>query len=188
MLVSLRRRLFAPGLAARFRRHQKGVAAIEFAGILPLMLLMYIGTVEVGQAVAVNRRVTLVSRTLSDLVAQTTTMNTTDMNNVFVAANTVLYPFSTSNAKMVVTSVKRIGANDFRVVWSRASGTGAVARTANTNVTLPTNLLVNNGDTVIMSEVAYNYTTVTQFFFKTGFTLNEITYMTPRQVTEIPFT
>jgi Flp pilus assembly protein TadG len=38
--------------------------------IVPMMLVMLFGTIEVSSGVAVNRKVTLVARTLSDLTSQ----------------------------------------------------------------------------------------------------------------------
>jgi Flp pilus assembly protein TadG len=175
-------------LAARFARARDGVAVVEFAAILPLMLLMYIGTIEIGQAVAVNRKVTQLSRTISDLVAQSTSnMTTTEMDNVWAAADSVLYPWKKANTKMVVTSIRRINATTNQVIWSKASGTGAVARTVGSNITLPTGLLVNDNDTVIMGEVTYNYQPVVGYFVKSAFNIAETTYMTPRAMQEILF-
>ena len=49
---------------------RRGVAAIEFAMIVPLMLVLFFGTVEFSSGVAVDRKVTLMARTLSDLTSQ----------------------------------------------------------------------------------------------------------------------
>ena len=38
--------------------------------IVPLMLVMFFGTVEFSSGVAVDRKVTLMARTLSDLTSQ----------------------------------------------------------------------------------------------------------------------
>ena len=46
------------------------IAAIEFALIVPLMLVLFFGTVEFSSGVAVDRKVTLMARTLSDLTSQ----------------------------------------------------------------------------------------------------------------------
>ena len=54
--------------------------------LLPLMVTLYIGGVEVSSAIAVDRKVTLVARTLGDLVAQSTSLNSTDMTNILNAA------------------------------------------------------------------------------------------------------
>jgi len=50
----------------------RGIAAIEFAMIVPLMLVLvlFFGTVEFSTGVAVDRKVTLMARTLSDLTSQ----------------------------------------------------------------------------------------------------------------------
>jgi Flp pilus assembly protein TadG len=56
----------------RLLRDKRGISAVEFAMLLPLMVTLYLGGVEVSQAVAVDRKVTLVARSLGDLVAQAT--------------------------------------------------------------------------------------------------------------------
>ena len=58
----------------RLLRDKRGVSAVEFAMLLPLMVTLYLGGVEVSQAVAIDRKVTLVARSLGDLVAQATTV------------------------------------------------------------------------------------------------------------------
>ena len=57
-------------LVRRFVRDQKGLALIEFAFVLPLMLLLYVGSVAVTMGVTTDRKVTLVARSLGDIVAQ----------------------------------------------------------------------------------------------------------------------
>ena len=54
-------------------RDRSGIAATEFAVIVPLMLVMFFGVVEFSSALAVDRKVTLVARTLSDLRSQAPT-------------------------------------------------------------------------------------------------------------------
>src|ERR1700716_4669946 len=75
-------------------RDQSGIAATEFAVIVPLMLVMFFGTVEFSSGVAVDRKVTLVARTLSDLTSQSTTVTDTDLTNFFAAAAGILTPDS----------------------------------------------------------------------------------------------
>jgi Flp pilus assembly protein TadG len=47
-----------------------GIAAVEFAMVVPLMLVLFFGTVEFSSALAIDRKVTIMSRTLSDLTSQ----------------------------------------------------------------------------------------------------------------------
>ena len=51
-------------------RDISGIAATEFAFIVPLMLVMFFGMVEFSNGVAIDRKVTLMARTLSDLTSQ----------------------------------------------------------------------------------------------------------------------
>src|SRR3954470_20871040 len=87
----------------RFLRDKRGVSAVEFAMLLPLMITLYLGGVEVSSAIAVDRKVTQVARTLGDLVAQSTTLNATDMTNILNAASSVVQPYSSSLIKVTVS-------------------------------------------------------------------------------------
>jgi len=53
--------------AAALAQENSGLAAIEFAMIFPLMGMMLLGTYEFSAGVAVDRKVTIMARTLSDL-------------------------------------------------------------------------------------------------------------------------
>lgn len=91
--------------ARRFVRTRDGVAAVEFAMILPLMLLLYVGMAELSRALANSRKVTLLSRTASDLVARGTNLSQAAMKDVFAASGAVLAPFSATGARTVVSAV-----------------------------------------------------------------------------------
>src|SRR5690242_1850740 len=85
----------------RLARDERGISAVEFAMLLPLMVTLYLGGVEVSQAVAVDRKVTLVSRTLGDLVAQATNVTSADMTNILSASAAIVVPFD--DAKLKIT-------------------------------------------------------------------------------------
>src|SRR5690349_24337501 len=87
-------------------RDQRGISAVEFAMILPLMLTLYLGAVELSQGVGADRKVTLTARTIADLVSQTASINNSDMTNSLNAAAAVMAPYPISNLKVTVSSVK----------------------------------------------------------------------------------
>src|SRR4030081_1899269 len=80
-----------------------GLAAIEFAMVVPLMLVLFFGTVEFSTGVAVDRKVTLMARTLSDLTSQNSSVTATQLNNIFNAGTGIMTPYSSSevNARIV---------------------------------------------------------------------------------------
>ncbi len=105
---------------AEGRRDQRGIAAVEFALILPFMLTLYLGIVELSKGYMASQRLTLVARTLADLVAQqaqspqspcvqgSSGINVPDtcLSNIFAAAAAIMAPYSTTNLKMTVSQVQ----------------------------------------------------------------------------------
>ncbi len=89
---------FACGLRPRvWSTIRSGIAATEFAVIVPIMLVMFFGTVEISSGVAVDRKVTLVARTLSDLTSQSSeSVSDTDMTNLFakLTQHAIMTPYS----------------------------------------------------------------------------------------------
>src|ERR1700759_3890032 len=139
MIRTIRSALAAP--LRRFARDQHGVSAVEFAILLPLMLTMYLGGVEISQAVSADRKTTLVAHTIGDLVAQASNVTSADVTNVLNAGAAVAYPFSSSNLRETVTAVCINSAgNQATVLWSRTlNGT---ARTCTVTTSIPSALMV----------------------------------------------
>src|ERR1700682_1950505 len=94
-----------PAPLRRFAADQGGGSAVEFAILLPLMLTLYLGGVEVSQAVSADRKTTLVAHTVGDLTAQASNVTTADMTHVLSASSAVAYPFAAATLKVTVSSV-----------------------------------------------------------------------------------
>lgn len=108
------------GILRRFAGDRRAVSAVEFALCLPFMLLLYLGGIELSQAVSADRKVTLLARTIGDLVSQQRSVTTTDVGNVFDAASAVLYPFPLTNAGGSILSV------DLSEFWSAKQSDGTL--------------------------------------------------------------
>jgi len=177
-----------------FRRDQRGVAAVEFALLLPVMLTLYIGSVEVSQSLNANRRVVLLARTLADLTTQSPKLNATDLAGVVAASSAVLAPLSTAPAKIRITSIAISAsgssdpkvANPASVCWSFNQGWSSYARGTTLDQTqLPTALRSEPGTSIIMAEVEYPYKPVIGYVITGYLTLNERIYMRPRMSTYV---
>ncbi|ABD06498.1 conserved hypothetical protein [Rhodopseudomonas palustris HaA2] len=178
----------------RLAKDRSGLAATEFAFIVPLMLLMFFATVELSAGIAVDRKVTLVSRTLSDLVSQATTVTDSDLKNVFAASYGVLAPYPTSTADATISEIYVNDAGVAKVQWSKAatvaqSGSTATATLATSSrkqgdtITIPDGLKVAK-TYLIFSEVKYKYEPAVGYFVaKAGINLTDQTYTRPRQST-----
>jgi Flp pilus assembly protein TadG len=171
-------------------RDRSGVAATEFAVIVPLMLVLFFGTVEFSTGVAVDRKVTLVARTLSDLVSQNTTVTDTQFTNYFNAGTQVMSqyaqaPYSASTLHATI-SMLYVDPNTHtaKVQWSK----GYAVRSTGSVVTIPTALKVDS-TYLIFSEVSYLYTpTVGYVMGQAGVNLSDVSYTRPRQSSCVLYT
>ena len=176
--------------AARFSSDCRGLAAVEFVMIVPLMLTMFFGMVEFSSGVAVNRKVTLVARTLSDLTSQSTAVADSDLSNFFTASVGIFTPYSASPTQATLTELYvDPTTHQAKVQWSKAStfnSSGNVVLGASTHspgdiITIPAALKVD-GTYLIWSEVSYTYVPAVGYVMaKAGITLSDQTYTRPRQ-------
>jgi Flp pilus assembly protein TadG len=161
-----------------FRRDCSGIVATEFAIVVPFMLIAFFGTVEFCSAVAVDRKVGIMARTLSDLTSQNTAVNDAQLTNIFNASTQIMAPYSTSPLQSTISELY-VDPNTLvaRVQWSQ----GAVPRAIGSPVAIPTALKVG-GAYMIYSEVKYQYVpTVGYVMAKTGIALSDFSYTRPRQ-------
>jgi Flp pilus assembly protein TadG len=144
-----------PAPLRRFAADQRGVSAVEFAILLPLMLTLYLGGVEVSQAVSADRKTTLVAHTVGDLTAQASNVTTADMTNVLNAASAVAYPFAAANLRVTVSSVCINSTGTVATIaWSRTlNGT---ARSGTVTSLIPSALMVAS-TSLVWGEASYAY-------------------------------
>jgi Flp pilus assembly protein TadG len=161
----------------RFLRDKRGISAVEFAMLLPLMVTLYLGGVEVSQAVAVDRKVTLVGRSLGDLVAQATNVTTSDITNILAASAAIVVPYDDSKLKITVSSVKIDSTGVAKIAWSDTKN--GTPRAVGSTVTLPA-ALNTNGTWLIWAEVEYAYTPAIGYVITGTMNLKDQIYMRPR--------
>lgn len=166
----------------RLAADERGVSAVEFALLLPLMLSLYLGAVELSQGIGADRKVTLTARTISDLVSQVSTINNADMTNSLTAAGAVMAPYPVANLKVTVSSVKIDANGQATVEWSDTlNGT---ARSKGSTITQPAALNIANSF-IVLSEVQYSYTPVVGYMISGTLTLKDHIYMRPRLSDEV---
>lgn len=161
----------------RLLRDKRGVSAVEFAMLLPLMVTLYLGGVEVSQAVAIDRKVTLLARSLADLVAQATNISNSDSTNILAATASIVAPYSDSKLKITVSSVKIDNNGVAKVCWSDTKG--GTARAIGSTVTLPAALNTAN-TSLIWAESEYAYTPAIGYVITGTMNLKDQIYMRPR--------
>lgn len=150
-------RLIRKWLSARH-----GSVLVETALLLPLLLILLLGGIEVSRMVMVTYKLQKTAGTVADLVSRQETVSTTTVDGIFEAIPHVMAPFNLGiNGLVTVSSVT--GTSDGMIVnWQRAgggelvttSGVGSVGGPA----TLPDGMVLREGVTAIASEIAFVYT------------------------------
>src|SRR6202167_4196666 len=93
------------GCLKLFAKEQRGVAALEFALLLPMMMTLFLGSVEVSTGVAIHRKVTLAARTIADLSSQFTAIDNADMTNILNSSTAIVFPYAAANLQAVVSEL-----------------------------------------------------------------------------------
>jgi Flp pilus assembly protein TadG len=165
---------------AAFRGDQRGLSAIEFALLMPLMLTMYFGTIEVTDAISADRQMALVANTVAEITSQATLpLATTDVSNIMSAASAVLAPFPVANAQITLSSVV-IKNGTATVDWSTTiNGT---IRSGNVTNLIPTSLLIN-GTSLLWGEAYYAYKPVIGYVVTGTLKMYNQVLVAPRQLT-----
>ena len=160
-----------------FSGNNEGIAAVEFALLVPLMLSLWLGAVELSQGIAADRKVTLTARTVADLVSQVTSVSSSDISNSLNASAAVMAPYSVGNLKATVSSITIDANSKATIAWScTLNGT---ARSKGSTVTLAAALLVPS-TSLIWSEVQYAYTPTIGYVVSGTLSLKDQIYMRPR--------
>jgi Flp pilus assembly protein TadG len=162
---------------ARLRGDQDGVSSVEFAMLLPLMLTLYLGAVEISQAVGIDRKVTLTSRTLADLASQVSSIASSDMSNILTASSSVISPYDPSKLKVTLSEITIDNSGNAKIAWSCTQG--GTAHSVGSSVALPAALNVAN-TSLIWGEAAYLYTPAIGYVVTGTLNLSDQIYMRPR--------
>ena len=175
--------------ARTFRRDRSGVAAIEFAMIVPIMVMLFFGTVEFSQALTCDRRVAQMASTTADLVAQYDTLSIAQVDNIFKISKSLLLPYTTTGLEMSVTNLSKTGTGTPAGTWSQDLNSPTGPYQGAYSGSVPTGLLPDQsaGATtcVVMAEVKYLFKPTIGYFLSpsTGVNLNEKFYLKPRKST-----
>jgi len=167
---------------ARFAGDCRGISAVEFAMLLPVMLTLFLGSVEASQGIATDRKVELTAHTLADLSSQYTDITNADMANILNAGSAIIAPYSAANLKEVISEISINAQGNATVVWSDTlNGT---ALTVGQSVTVPSSLATPNSY-LVLAQVQYSYNPTYGYVMTGTLTLSDQSFMRPRESTSI---
>jgi len=188
------------GMSLRARRlwtDVRGVAATEFAVIVPFMLVLYVGGVELGNGLAMNVKVSSTAHAVGDMVSQNTAISTARMQAILGSAKAIMAPYPVTDASgaslitITVSEVSTDSSGNATVQWSQSTSTTG-GRPKNQPMTLssftapdpknPSNANIS----LILSEVSYNYAPNLGYSITGTVKLADSYYLFPRCSTNSP--
>jgi Flp pilus assembly protein TadG len=184
---------------AHFRRDRRAVAAVEFAFIAPILLIMYFITMEAAQAIETSKKVSRLGSMVADLVAQQDNVSKSVLKNIMQIGETTLRPYTRSVPGITITAIKisNDAAANPTVSWSYkvANGTYGAGDAKGSSVSVPPTLKIA-GTFLVKVESTLGYkpviawavdgnqpTGLTGIF--NNITMSETYYLRPRVMQEI---
>jgi Flp pilus assembly protein TadG len=148
---------------------RRGVGAVEFALIAPLLLSLYITSFEITIGLSMAKRVTRSASTIADLITRENSVDKTLLTTMTDVANSLFAPYAANNLKIKVTGVALDPAGNATVAWSWDQSNGkpyAVGAPVNVPIDMrtPNSFLVHSEVSVdhqlmmLMSNVLANQT------------------------------
>jgi Flp pilus assembly protein TadG len=172
----------------RLGSDRRGVAAVEFAIIAPVMLVMYLGLAEFTQAMMAERRTIRIASAIGDMIAQNSEISPTGtggISDVLDIANTLMRPYPTGTAlKLCVASIVSDANGKEKVEWSRNENDSTCPAKGSTVSTLSGDLISAN-QSLIMSRVTYDYSGTLTETLKTNPTFTKTLYLRPRRSSKV---
>ena len=161
-----------------FVRERRAVAVVEFAIIMPLMLMLTMGTFEATRAVRAKMKADFAAQTFADLIAAQSSVNAAALTNYCNGAQMVMVPYVTTSLKAAIASVTN-GVVD----WTDTTCGSATAISNPTSIA--TSLSGGGGNSVIIVQTTYAYTSPVPYLMPANITLTQTAFARPRNVTTV---
>lgn len=191
-------------------RERTGVAAVEFALVVPFILVMFLASVDAVFALTAKRKVAVATQSIADLSARAQNLADDELSAIADLGRLILTPFDASQSRILITGAEVLANGNQAVVrWSHlfedpngANGTqvgvgvglpsqeGSTLGEYSDDDTIDLDANLSPGTFLIQSAVELPYRTFFQFLerqFNDGmlFTLRDRAYFQSRSGTEI---
>ncbi|WP_147407819.1 TadE/TadG family type IV pilus assembly protein [Rhodopseudomonas palustris] len=179
-----------------FAADARGVAAVEFAMALPIMLVLLFGVIEITSGFVAKRRLTMATRTFSDLVSRGDKIDAPGLATISAIGGQVMSPHAADPLMATISQIKVAKDANNKVTatihWSKAvifDSTGVPSLTASSlkvgdaaTVTDALQVAPHYPFYLVKSETTYKYVPMFGYVVaKAGIDLKDEAYTKPRQ-------
>ncbi len=148
--------------STRLWKHQGGIAAVEFALVAPILMLLFMGAVEITRYVIIAQKTEKAALSMSDIVAQSEDVSSDDLDTLILAVGEIMKPLEFGSlGYVIVSSVSRVGSEPAEVNWQYTGG-GTWTHSSQigfqgSSATLPAGFELDPNEGVIVAEVYYSF-------------------------------
>ena len=172
------------GFIKKFRKAKSGMAAVEFAFVVPIMVAMFFGVAELGDYILAARKVANISSTAADLTSQTPSVTNSEMDDIMNALNVIMRPLDPSTSTIRISSIVANNNGQLTVRWSDARRISAYSAGTAAPSWVPTSVVPPN-QSVIVAEVTVRYQTLFGMYLRSGMTITDNFFLRPRRSVEV---
>lgn len=152
-----------PPVLRRFGSSRSGVSAVEFALVAPIMVLMFIGTIELPRAYGVSQKAHRATRAMADLISRS---NLASVDDIYAAGRAILAPYPGTDAKIILTMagvyLQKDGSYKAKVCSSTASKATPYKAQADLGTPPPSD--TKDKARYVMAEMTLTYTPIFALF------------------------
>jgi Flp pilus assembly protein TadG len=154
-----------------------GNATVDFAFLLPIMLMLFVGVVEVTNLLRVDRKVVTAAQTTADLITQRREVSNAQLNDFLRAAELIFEPFPAAAVSVGIAGVRfNPNTGSPEVSWTKNQNGGSVP-----NALTVAQGLGQPGEGIVVVRVTYNYTPVFFDFILSATQIEETAVLRPRR-------
>ncbi len=103
-MQALKRSIY--GFIRRWYKEESGLAGTEAAMIFPVMLILFLGLYDVGNAILANQKTVRASQVVADLIARQKVVSSSDVNEAVQAGALAFEPLDTSSYGIDIVSIR----------------------------------------------------------------------------------
>ena len=101
----------------RYFRDSDGSAAVEASFIIPILIVLFFGTMDMGRAVMTNQKTIKASQVAADLITREIQVSDSDVTEAIDAATLSLQPYDDDNLEFDIISVRFLEDSTPEIVW-----------------------------------------------------------------------
>ncbi len=167
-------------LLSRWIGEEDALAAVEAAMIFPIMLTMFLGVFDVGNAILANQKTIRASQVVADLITRNNTVDDTDISEAIEAGRLAFEPLNSSSYGVDIVSIRFDEDANSEIVWRETVNYASVP-----DALAAVEALEDEDEGVVMVSVRYLYEPLFAGFVVDQIAMREVAFSRGRRTSVI---